>query len=303
MEIPDDIKELYKHWEKHTKNNKIKNTVALDQDVLEKMVWFVNERMDIYKKKQNGQIPPLSKDKILSTYRFCNIYRELDRQTIYFHKLLKPFENDFSLWLLNMLFCRSVCRTETIEKIGLLNFNENNNQKVYKKLLEMESPKYGTAYIFPISMIQKSKWNTREKFFCLYYPLVVKKIANEIKSYKDLSVVEALTKILPIFGFNMKFLITEVLIDVAYQYPEHINLFLQFPIGPGSIPTMRILNNKIDPEIVNWVLSKLKQDNINYLTYDSKKILLSAENWEGVGCEFRKYTNLTKGNGRRRLFK
>lgn len=303
MEIPENLKKLYKHWEKHTRSSNSKNDIELNYDVLEKMIWFVNERMDIYKKKQGGKMPPHTKDKILSKCRFCNIYRELDRQTIYFHKLLKSLESDFPLWFLNMLFCRSICRTETIEKVGLLNFDAKNNQKVCEKLLEMKSPKYGTAYIFPISTIQKSKWNTREKFFCLYYPMIVKKLTEEIEGFSKISVVEALAKLLPKFGFNLKFLMTEVLIDVAYQYPQYIDLFLQFPIGPGSIPTMKLLNNKTDPEIVNLQLSQRGSKEINYLTFNNKVVFLSAENWEGVGCEFRKYTNLAKDKGRRRLYK
>ncbi len=39
------------------------------------------------------------------------------------------------------------------------------------------------------------------------------------------------------------------------------------------------------------------------LTYKNEPIILSAENWEGIGCEFRKYTNLKAGNGRKRLYK
>ncbi|PJE66944.1 hypothetical protein COU93_01510 [Candidatus Shapirobacteria bacterium CG10_big_fil_rev_8_21_14_0_10_36_6] len=303
MEVPDNLKYLYKHWEKHTQKPEHIKKISADKKVLEKIIWLVNERMGIFEKKQKGEKPPFTKDEILSTYRFCNVYRELDRQTIFFHTLLKPLEKDFSLWFLNMLFCRSICRTETIERIGLLNFDVENNKKVFKRLIESPSPKYGNAYIFPISTIQKSKWNTREKFFCLYYPIGAKNLVKEIEQFDKFSVVEALKKLLPVFGFNMKFLMTEVLIDVAYQCPQHIDLFKQFPIGPGSIPTMKSLNKINDPEIVNLELSQQIYPQINYLTFNEKSVYLSAENWEGIGCEFRKYTNLSNGKGRKRLYK
>jgi hypothetical protein len=302
MELPAKIKSLYKHWNKHTQLPKSSIRTTVDQELLNEIIYLINERLSIYEKKENGSSKPFSHDPILNKYRFCNIYRELDRQTIFFHTILKPLESDFSLWLLNMLFCRSICKTETIEKIGLLSFAEGKNEEIYHSLLNLQSPKYGSAYIFPIGLIQRSHWNTREKFFCKFYPKIIPKLASEIQLFDSLSVVAALDKILPVFGFNLKFLLTEVLIDVAYQYPNLIDLYKQFPIGPGSQPTMKRLNPKTDPELINMSMTSYTDNRINLLTYDHRPVYLSAENWEGIGCEFRKYTNLKNGTGRKRLY-
>jgi hypothetical protein len=302
MELSPEIKTLYKHWGKHTRIHHGLRTSQINTVVLNKIVIFINKRLEIYEKREKGVLPPYSSDPILNRYRFCNIYRELDRQTIYFHTLLKPQENNFPLWLLNMLFCRSICNTDTINQIGLLNFDHNNNQHVFNRLLTLKSPKYGTAYIFPISSIQKSKWNSREKFFCLYYPLIANNVSEMISSFNNTSVTSALKRVLPSFGFNLKFLITELLIDVSYQYPQYIDLFKSFPIGPGSTPTMRLLSPCENPETTNLQLSRMSSFHINYPTYKGREIFLSAENWEGIGCEFRKYTNLLAGKGRHRIF-
>ena len=80
-------------------------------------------------------------------------------------------------------------------------------------------------------------------------------------------------------------------------------MFKEFPIGPGSIPTMKRLNNKHDPQKVCLSLVTSTPRNFKYLTFSGKKVLLSAENWEGIGCEFRKYTNLKNGDGRKRIFR
>ncbi|MFK5283986.1 nucleotide kinase domain-containing protein, partial [Lacticaseibacillus paracasei] len=42
---------------------------------------FIQERHDIYKRKQAGLPKPWTSDSILQKYRFCNVYRELDTQT------------------------------------------------------------------------------------------------------------------------------------------------------------------------------------------------------------------------------
>ncbi len=298
MELSEKYKKLYKHWELHT-DERIYKSNRLNNDLIDDIKYFIDERISIFINKENN-ITPYTKDNILSQYRFCNIYRELDRQTIHYHTHLKHIENDFHLWVLNMIFCRSICNTQTIDKLGIITLN--NYQDMYNKLMDLSSPKYGNAYIFPISVIQKSKWNTREKFFCMYYPKVICNIVDTIKTFKRECVIDALDKILPIFGFNLKFLWTEVLIDIAYQYPQYIDLYKEFPIGPGSIPTMKMLNCNCNPIDTNHNMIGMFDNELNLLTYNNKKIVLSAENWEGIGCEYRKYYNLKNNKGRKRYY-
>ncbi|MCA9382508.1 hypothetical protein KC660_03825 [Candidatus Dojkabacteria bacterium] len=302
MEIPTDLKNLYQHWKFYqvlksiTKFNGHKESIT-------QIEYFIKERMLIWEKKVSKQNPPYTTDPILANYRFCNIYRELDRQTIEIHTRLNPLKIDFELWLLNLAFMRFIAKTETIEKIGLLSFNKVNNQKVFERLKALPKPKYGTAYIFPISVIMKTKYPTREEFFCFYLPEATRKVANEVSKFNRISIVDALNQILPVFGFNMKFHWTEILIDVAYQFPEFIDLNKKFPIGPGSLPTMKILFPDLDPEEACLKVSSYQPSGFPYLTLNGKKVYLTAENWEGIGCEFRKYSNLKTGNGRKRIYR
>lgn len=302
FEIPTALVKLYAHWDKHA-NYKIDITTNdFDQQIYSEIIEFVNERMEIFAQKDSRKPPPWSRDPIFMQYRFCNIYRELDRQTIFFHKLLKPYKNDLAYWLLNMMFCRYICDPKTITKVGLIGFDRSRNQTVYEKLNQLASPKYGVAYIFPISSIQKTQFDTREKFFCFYLPAVASQIAGEIEMFKDISVIDALDRLIPIFKFNHRFHLTEVLIDLAYQYPAKIDLFKGFPIGPGSIPTMKRLDSSMVPEDVVIDLVHSKPKDLSYLTLKGNQIPLSAENWEGIGCEFRKYSNLREGRGRKRKY-
>lgn len=303
-EIPVELRNLYKHWEKHTNNINKENGIErkIDKNILKEIQLFASERMHIWKKRSENQQPPYTKDTILQDYRFCNIYRELDRQTIEIHTLLKPLQEDFDLWLLNLFFFRFVCNTTTVKEVGFLSYERTNNEGVYEKLLHKPRPKYGSAYVFPISIIQRSKYPTRESFFCLYLPQIMQKISGEIRTFNNLSVADAVEKITTVLGFNFRFHTTEILIDVAYQYPEYINLFDRFPIGPGSKPTMKMMSEK-EPEQTCLTLTGYMMSDFPYLMYDNKPVLLSAENWEGIGCEFRKYMNIKKGVGRKRKYK
>ena len=304
MELPDNLKKPYRHWNHHsfTKNNVLLQLEEFpgDKKLLKSIIVFVNERLKIWEKKALGGTPSYTRDLVLSKYRFCNIFREFDRQTIEFHELLNPLREDFPRWLLNMFYCRLAARPETVKLVGLLSFDKENNQRLYSRLKESPRPRYGTAYVFPVSAIQKSQTPTREKFLTEYLPKAIPLISDEIEKWKRMAVFDGLEKIISIFGFNLRFLWTEVLIDVSYQFPEYIDLFGRFPIGPGALPTLRLLNQQEDP---SFLVSRLSELNVDTgLTYNGKKLRLSPENWEGIACEYRKYSNLKLGKGRKRLY-
>jgi hypothetical protein len=301
MEIPSDLKSLYRHWPYHTHQPKA-NPFRCDTLVLDQIRSFAIERQKIWQKKSVNSPTPFTADPILAHYRFCNIYRELDRETINIHQILNPLRTDFPLWLLNLALCRFICNSATVKKIGLLSFDHVHNQEIYRNLCRLPSPKYGTAYVFPISAIQQSSFCTREKFLCQFLPTIIGSCASEIKTFNRLSVVEAISQILPIFGFNFRFHWTEILIDVAYQFPKFLDLYKLFPIGPGSLPTMLKLSANIPPEDVCQSLASLDFSEFSFLEFNGQKIYLSSENWEGIGCEFRKYQNLQQGVGRHRRF-
>lgn len=303
MELPSELQALYRHWESHTRSDK--NIIPLQQifkeeKLLADITNFIHERLNIWEKKSRGVPPPFTTDPILAKYRFCNIFREFDRQTIEYHTLLNPLRSDFPLWLLNMFYCRMVARPETVRNVGLLSFDQAENNALYERLMAHPRPRYGTPYVFPISTIMRSQTPTRELFITKHLPGVMGGVAQEIQRWQKISVADGIEKILPIFGFNLKFLWTEVLIDTAYQFPERIDLFARFPIGPGALPTFKKINPNIDGEDLAAQLATMQFG--SGLTHNNLKLVLSAENWEGIGCEFRKYTNLRMGRGRKRLF-
>lgn len=304
MELPSKLKDLYRHWGLHASRDlqpfspeEVFDEVKLYEDITR----FIRERITIWEKKTKNEEPPYTADPILSTYRFCNIFREFDRQTIAFHELLNPLRGDFPLWLLNMFYCRMIARPETIRAVGLLSFDTEHNDSIYKKLNALARPRYGTPYVFPVSVIMRSSTPTRELFLTKYLPSVLRAVSNEIATWKKESVYDGVGKVLPLFGFNLEFLWTEVLIDVAYQFPEYIDLFARFPIGPGSAPTFKRIAKDQNPSLLAARIARIPFR--TGLTYNGSPLMLSAENWEGVGCEFRKYSNLKEGKGRKRLFK
>ena len=303
MEAPNDLKRLYKHWEKHCRGGEkvnLKNVV--DNGIFSDVLDFAKERMEIWERKSQNAPRPWTGDAILNKYRFCNVYRELDRQTIEFHTLLFGLRSNLSLWMLNMFYCRWVCKPDTIKMTGLLSFDIRQNQKVYKTLVNLPRPKYGTAYVFPVSVLKKIGCHSREEFWCFYLPEKIKKMAALVSACRDANVWDTVERLTDILGVNLRFHLTELLIDVAYQYPGCVNLFDRFPVGPGAKPTLSQLSKNISAEELVVLLSRYYVPKFPYLTFGGRKVSLSAENWEGLACEFRKYSNLRLGIGRKRIF-
>ena len=123
MEIPAELKTLYRHWKYHTQKPSFKTFAKnIDCRILDEIMAFAKERMFIWEKKEFRKEKPYTKNPILQRYRFCNVYRELDKQTIELHTTLKGIRKNFDLFLLNTLFFRLICNPNTFRKVGLLLF-------------------------------------------------------------------------------------------------------------------------------------------------------------------------------------
>lgn len=66
---------------------------------------FARERHSIYLRRKEGQERPWTTDPILGTYRFTNVYRELDATTVWFRERVRdPLRNKPEVLLATVLF-------------------------------------------------------------------------------------------------------------------------------------------------------------------------------------------------------
>ena len=59
---------------------------------LKKFYWWINERHRIYLNKEADKEWPWTKDEIMQTYKFTNVFRELDAETIKFHERIDDLD-------------------------------------------------------------------------------------------------------------------------------------------------------------------------------------------------------------------
>lgn len=80
---------------------------------------FVIERYRIYERRAAGKPQPWTKDPILKQYKFCNVYRELDRVTMWLAEHWRePQRNYPDLWFA-MVVARLINHPDSLEEMLL----------------------------------------------------------------------------------------------------------------------------------------------------------------------------------------
>jgi alpha-glutamyl/putrescinyl thymine pyrophosphorylase clade 1 len=90
----------------------------MGQEAMESFFRFINERHRIYLRKQASKDWPWSKNPILQTFKFTNVFRELDMTTTWLRvRWRDPYADHPDLWFA-MAVARTINWPDTLEEIG-----------------------------------------------------------------------------------------------------------------------------------------------------------------------------------------
>lgn len=90
----------------------------MNKKALELLLYWIEERYSIFLQKESGSLLEWTKDPILKEYRFCNVFREDDKETKWIHtNWLQPNKNDPNLWF-NMAIARFINWHESLKELG-----------------------------------------------------------------------------------------------------------------------------------------------------------------------------------------
>lgn len=291
---------------------------------------FVYHRQEIWHKRNILKSPaPWSKDMVFQTFKFCNVYRELDGGTLAISKYLHLSNVSAEQKLFNIIAYRFFNRRDTIENLfgGLLDPNHF-NIAVYEKRFDnkkQEGSIFSNAYLVS-SHPFKRDYRPKDKHIQILFMLDSLKL-------KLSSIIKALQKELPQEGLKIisnnipmagPFLSGQILLDVTYagnivDYTS--NDFLV--VGPGAHWGLNIifdqnLNKKQADEKCRYLYSiqesefaKLKlEKNLNWQDISWKNTAypnfpyLSLHDIQNSLCEFRKYWRLKADEkAKKRYFK
>ena len=112
------------------------------------LFYWIKERHAIYEARRNKLPKPWTQDTILQNYRFCNVYRELDKVTLWINKHWRtPHKDDQDLWFA-MVVARLVNWPDTMEEMRFVaGLNEEQFVGTIHRRQKEGKKAYSGAYI------------------------------------------------------------------------------------------------------------------------------------------------------------
>lgn len=277
----------------------------LKKKAVRRFFWFMNERHAIYLRRQRGDKWPWTDDPILQTYRFCNIFRELDTVTIWIRENWRePYADHKNLWFA-MAMARQINWPETLEEIGFpKRWNPGRVQRILERRKDRGEKIYTGAYMLTGTLGGTKIEQTVNK---ILDPLYNDPPAFVYRQYhENNSLLHCWMQFLSRPGFA-GFMSYEVVTDLRHtRYLDNASDIMTWAnAGPGA---MRGINRMVglDPKPKKqlsvdgylYFMMELLELSAKHLSKDFPQ--LELRDIEHTLCEWDKYERARLGQGRPR---
>ena len=274
---------------------------------LKKFFWWINERHAIYLNKKKGLGWPWTTDKIMQRYKFTNVFRELDAETIRFHERIDLLELMPADKLYHMILFRAFNRAETYDMLTRGKSTHHTPTKM-KRILHRNADR--GKKIFTGAYIITNAGRSDSKIDIMCDALGVqwrgrRKIYDEMMADGTM---EGCTKILTAYPMQGPFTAYEVICDMRHQpgmLDKAPDRRTWANLGPGARRGInRIVSGKKKPnvfhttaEYVEFMQELLKTSP----QYRAKHVPpLEMREIEHSLCEFDKWLRVYNNEGRPR---
>lgn len=259
---------------------------------------FVKERHSIWDKKDMGLPKPWTKDRILQKYKFCNVYRELDTQTIWFaENWRKPNENDPELWFASLVF-RFINWHGTAEELGYpVPWNGDKFVCAIQRRKDAGQKIYSGAYMISTHGVRQEKH--------LYLRESLDKIWGERKTIRPIKgepLVNFHARLMCCFDVG-SFLAAQVVADIKYvpALLGSADWHTFAASGPGSRRGLNRVyelhkNDSWKEESWKIYLECLKEE-MDPMVEAAGMPKIHAQDLQNCLCEFDKYERVRLGEG------
>lgn len=263
---------------------------------------FIWERHQIYRRKLKGLPKPWTGDSILRSYRFCNVYRELDRETVWIRENWRvPMEQHEDLWFA-MVIARLINWSPTLAEMRPpLPWNAQAFVQDLHSRRKAKSKVFGGAYIVSTNGVKMDKaeylaervltplWVDREHL--RPYPTEALSIWHEaLMEYQGMG----------------SFIAAQVVADTKFapRLKKVPDWWTFAASGPGSRRGLnRVLVRPVDQpwNELEWraALRELQKE-VTPIIRKAKMPRISAQDLQNCLCEFDKYERVRLGEGRPR---
>lgn len=272
------------------------------QDIYDMYWYFAYERQNIFYKKLNGEKPPYTEDEILSTYKFCNCYRVLDRVSQYLLKevIYKNRENYsdkdiiFRIILFKLFNKEDTWQflNENLKDITLESFSFSRYNDILLKRREMGEKLYNDAYISCATKAYGYDLKHQNHLALLEEMFFKDKMQDKIINAKNMEEVFNILKSYPLIGDFMAYqLATDLNYSDVINFEE--NTFTV--AGPGAKRGIRKcfsnLNKASDRDIIEFMYenqeAEFKRLGLDFKYLGGRK--LQYIDIQNLFCELDKY--------------
>jgi hypothetical protein len=265
---------------------------------------FIRERHNVYLRRARGEPKPWTKDPILQQYRFCNVYRELDRVTIWIREHWRtPYENDPNLFFA-MVVARLLNKPESLNALDVKRHVLQWDPKSFKKIMRFRK-EAGEKIFSGAYMIHADRTETGLKtdYLADFVFSPIWKDRATIRPRPEDSLASFHARLMTCRDMG-SFMAAQVVADMKFA-PVLIGAgdwYSWAAPGPGS---ERGLNRvcgfpvKDGWEPSTWLqrVNRL-QEKLRPLLLEAGMEPLSAQDTQNALCEFDKYSRVRLGEGR-----
>jgi len=279
----------------------------MNKENFKKMLYWMEERQRIYLRKEAGEPKPWTKDPILRDNKFCNVYREQDKTTVWIKENWRdPYADHEDLWFA-MLVARLINKPDSLQELGVpLPWSAKRFTQVIHKRTQRGDTVFSGAYIVSTNGIAMDKVDYLAE-------RVLTPIWNARKQVRPVAVdtLDAFHKRLIQFNGVGSFIGAQVVADMKYT-PILCNAddwYAFAASGPGS---RRGLNRVLGrPPAAAWSeegwRNALRElwvalgDDKRYAKLRAEGVFpqpVHCQDLQNVCCEFDKMMRISNGEGR-----
>tara|TARA_R110000824_G_scaffold86433_3_gene213857 strand:- start:1178 stop:2014 length:837 start_codon:yes stop_codon:yes gene_type:complete len=254
---------------------------------------FMEERHNIFIRKEiNNEPYPWSDDAILTEYSFCNVYRELDRVTIWIRENWREPYADHPNLPFAMAMARQINWPDTLDEIGFpTEWRPDHVKTIMQDRMAKKQKVYTGAYMLTGTLGGTKIEQTVDKILTPLYanfPCDFSSIENSWKSF------------LPYAGFS-DFMSYEVVTDLRHTkwLEKAPDIMTWANPGPGAMRGLnRIFGRPLDSKQKKPLFIQEMRDLLAIL--NNRPLPLEMRDIEHCLCEFDKYERTRLGQGRPR---
>tara|TARA_R100001015_G_C4634746_1_gene201963 strand:- start:726 stop:1559 length:834 start_codon:yes stop_codon:yes gene_type:complete len=254
---------------------------------------YMIERHSIYERRAEGQAYPWTDDLILKEYSFCNVYRELDRVTIWIRENWREPYADHPNLPFAMAMARQINWPETLEDIGFPeHWNPSRVKAIMQGRMDRKEKVYTGAYMLTGTLGGTKVEQTVDKILTPLYESPPRIIPNSLE--------ETWKRYLPYPGFS-GFMAYEVVTDL--RHTKHLenaeDIMTWANPGPGAKRGLnRIHRRPLEKSIPKSQLISEMRELLELC--NMAPLPLEMRDIEHCLCEFDKYERVRLGQGKPR---